>query len=106
MAVPCVVARVCAAVLALITPRLAAAGPRVLFAVLTVLIAIGMAAAIFGFRKGTRNEFDIEDQEVDETGYVQPTLAELVRVRGLNSVYFNNATQSWKVAADGSVTSL
>jgi len=39
----------------------------------------------------------------DETGYVQPTLAELVKVRGLNSVYFNNAIQNWKVAADGSV---
>jgi sulfane dehydrogenase subunit SoxC len=39
----------------------------------------------------------------DETGYVQPTRAELVRVRGLNSRYFNNAIQTWKVAADGSV---
>jgi sulfane dehydrogenase subunit SoxC len=39
----------------------------------------------------------------DETGYVQPTLAELVRVRGLNSIYFNNAIQSWKVMANGSV---
>src|SRR6266849_2758973 len=39
----------------------------------------------------------------DETGYVQPTLAELVRVRGLNSTYFNNAIQNWRVAADGSV---
>jgi inositol transporter-like SP family MFS transporter len=64
------VARVCAALLALVTPRLAAAGPRGLFLVLTVLISIGMAAAIFGFHKGTRNEFDIEAEEVDETGYV------------------------------------
>jgi sulfane dehydrogenase subunit SoxC len=40
---------------------------------------------------------------VDETGYVQPMLAELVKVRGLNSVYHNNAIQAWKVAADGSV---
>ncbi len=39
----------------------------------------------------------------DETGYVQPTLAELVGVRGLESRFFNNAIQSWKVAADGSV---
>jgi sulfane dehydrogenase subunit SoxC len=39
----------------------------------------------------------------DETGYVQPTLAELVKVRGLNSVYHNNAIQNWKVKADGSV---
>jgi sulfane dehydrogenase subunit SoxC len=40
---------------------------------------------------------------VDETGYVQPTLAALVKVRGLNSTYHNNAIQAWKVAADGSV---
>ena len=39
----------------------------------------------------------------DETGYVQPMLAELVRVRGLNSIYYNNAIQSWRVAADGSI---
>jgi sulfane dehydrogenase subunit SoxC len=45
----------------------------------------------------------LQSRCTDETGYVQPTLAELVRVRGLNSVYFNNAIQSWKVAADGSV---
>jgi inositol transporter-like SP family MFS transporter len=64
------VARVCAALLALVTPRLAAAGPRGLFLVLTVLIAIGLGAAIFGFRNGTRNEFDIEAEEVDETGYI------------------------------------
>jgi sulfane dehydrogenase subunit SoxC len=37
------------------------------------------------------------------TCYVQPTLTELVRVRGRNFVYANNAIQSWKVAADGSV---
>jgi len=66
------VARVLAALLALVTPRLAAAGPQGLFAVLTVLIVIGMAAAIIGFRHGTRNEFDIESEEVDETGYVHP----------------------------------
>jgi sulfane dehydrogenase subunit SoxC len=45
----------------------------------------------------------LQSRCTDETGYVQPTLAELVRVRGLNSEYFNNAIQSWKVAADGSV---
>lgn len=66
------VARVLAALLALVTPRLAAAGPQGLFAVLTVLIVIGMAAAIIGFRHGSRNEFDIESEEVDETGYVHP----------------------------------
>lgn len=66
------VARVLAALLALVTPHLAAAGPRGLFAVLTVLIAVGMAAAIIGFRKGSRNEFDIEGDEVGAGGYAQP----------------------------------
>jgi len=45
----------------------------------------------------------LQSRCTDETGYVQPTLAELVRVRGLNSIYYNNAIQNWKVAADGSV---
>ena len=39
----------------------------------------------------------------DETGYVQPTLADLVAVRGLNSYYHNNAIQSWKVTQEGQV---
>ena len=56
------VARVLAAVLALFTPRLAAAGPQGLFMVLTVLIAIGMAAAIIAFRTGTKSTFDLEAQ--------------------------------------------
>ena len=45
----------------------------------------------------------LQSRCTDETGYVQPTLADLVKVRGLNSHYFLNAIQSWKVAADGSV---
>jgi sulfane dehydrogenase subunit SoxC len=48
-------------------------------------------------------EVILQSRCTDETGYVQPTLAELVRIRGVNSIYFNNAIQSWKVAADGSV---
>jgi len=35
--------------------------------------------------------------------YLQQWLAAVVGVRGLNSLYFNNVIQSWKVAADGSV---
>jgi sulfane dehydrogenase subunit SoxC len=45
----------------------------------------------------------LQSRCTDESGYVQPTLAALIKVRGLNSVYFNNAIQSWKLAADGSV---
>jgi sulfane dehydrogenase subunit SoxC len=45
----------------------------------------------------------LQSRCIDESGYVQPTLRELVKVRGLNSVYHNNAIQNWKVLADGSV---
>jgi sulfane dehydrogenase subunit SoxC len=40
----------------------------------------------------------------DDGGYVQPSLAELVAVRGVNSNYHNNAIQVWKVAPDGRIT--
>ena len=45
----------------------------------------------------------LQSRCIDETGYVQPTLAELAKVRGLNSFYHNNAIQGWRVAADGSI---
>jgi len=35
---------------------------------------------------------------------VQPTVAELVAVRGTNSQYHNNGIQMWKVASDGKIT--
>ena len=40
----------------------------------------------------------------DETGYVQPTLAELIAERGRKSAYHCNRIKGWKVAADGSVS--
>jgi sulfane dehydrogenase subunit SoxC len=46
----------------------------------------------------------IQSRATDETGYVQPTLAELLGVRGLNSFYHNNAIWPWLVAANGEVT--
>ena len=39
----------------------------------------------------------------DETGYVQPSRADLVDVRGTHSYYHFNAIQPWRVAQDGSV---
>jgi sulfane dehydrogenase subunit SoxC len=45
----------------------------------------------------------LQSRCTDETGYVQPTRAALVQVRGLNSRFFNNAIQSWQLAADGSI---
>jgi sulfane dehydrogenase subunit SoxC len=46
----------------------------------------------------------IQSRAIDETGYVQPTLAELLAVRGDNSVYHNNAIWPWRIAADGEVS--
>lgn len=48
----------------------------------------------------------LQSRAVDETGYVQPTLQELVAVRGLNSVYHLNSIQSWHVASSGKVTNV
>jgi sulfane dehydrogenase subunit SoxC len=52
----------------------------------------------------------LQSRCTDETGYVQPTLKQLVDIRGLNgpsgSVYHLNAIQSWAVAADGSVSNV
>jgi sulfane dehydrogenase subunit SoxC len=46
----------------------------------------------------------IQSRAIDETGYVQPTLAELVAVRGLNSFYHNNAIWPWRIDASGEVS--
>src|SRR5258708_2933465 len=46
----------------------------------------------------------IQSRATDETGYVQPTLAELLAVRGDNYVYHNNAIWPWRIAGDGEVT--
>jgi sulfane dehydrogenase subunit SoxC len=45
----------------------------------------------------------IASRVTDETGYRQPTRAELVARRGLHSNYHNNMIQAWKVKADGTV---
>ena len=46
----------------------------------------------------------IQSRAIDETGYIQPTLAELVAVRGLNSFYHNNAIWPWRIDANGEVS--
>jgi len=46
----------------------------------------------------------LQSRCTDDTGYVQPPRDALTAVRGLNSNYHNNAIQSWKIAADGTVT--
>jgi sulfane dehydrogenase subunit SoxC len=46
----------------------------------------------------------IQSRATDETGYLQPTFAELLAVRGENSFYHNNAIQPWRIDAQGQVT--
>jgi sulfane dehydrogenase subunit SoxC len=53
----------------------------------------------------------LQSRVQDETGYIQPTLEQLVAVRGLDggkfgSIYHLNAIQSWQVASDGSVSNV
>jgi sulfane dehydrogenase subunit SoxC len=56
--------------------------------------------------KWNGEEAVLQSRCYDESGYVQPTLAQLVKVRGINSVYHLNAIQSWHVASDGTVTNV
>ena len=48
----------------------------------------------------------LQSRCLDGTGYVQPSRAALIAVRGVNSVYHYNAIQSWKIAADGQVSNV
>jgi sulfane dehydrogenase subunit SoxC len=43
----------------------------------------------------------LQSRAMDETGYIQPTKAQLREVRGLNSVYHNNCIQTWWVRPNG-----
>jgi len=45
----------------------------------------------------------LQSRAVDETGYVQPTIAQLRKVRGTNPIYHNNSIQTWQIKPDGSV---
>jgi sulfane dehydrogenase subunit SoxC len=46
----------------------------------------------------------VASRVTDQTGYVQPTRAELVAARGFNSGYHFNGIKYWRLAADGAVT--
>ena len=48
----------------------------------------------------------LQSRAIDETGYVQPSRAELLAVRGTNSLYHYNGIQSWKIDAGGEVTNV
>lgn len=46
-------------------------------------------------------EMLLQSRAMDETGYVQPTKAQLRDVRGENSIYHNNCIQTWHVKPNG-----
>ncbi|GGE56700.1 sulfite dehydrogenase [Actibacterium pelagium] len=46
-------------------------------------------------------EMLLQSRAMDDTGYVQPTKAQLREVRGENSIYHNNCIQTWWVNKDG-----
>ena len=52
----------------------------------------------------------LQSRCVDDTGYVQPTLGQVIAERGLDgplgSIYHLNAIQSWLVASDGKVSNV
>jgi sulfane dehydrogenase subunit SoxC len=45
----------------------------------------------------------LQSRAVDSVGHVQPTKHELRKVRGTNSIYHNNAIQTWHVKENGEV---
>ncbi len=45
----------------------------------------------------------LQSRAIDETGYVQPTLSELRKIRGSRSLYHNNAIQTWRLNSNGEI---
>ena len=48
----------------------------------------------------------LQSRVIDDTGFVQPTLAQLRHVRGTHSIYHNNAIQTWRVDPTGVVSNV
>ena len=48
----------------------------------------------------------LQSRVMDETSYVQPTIAQLRAVRGKRSIYHNNAIQTWRVDPSGEVSNV
>jgi sulfane dehydrogenase subunit SoxC len=46
-------------------------------------------------------ELLLQSRAMDNSGYLQPTKAELRAVRGENSIYHNNGIQTWLVRSNG-----
>jgi sulfane dehydrogenase subunit SoxC len=48
----------------------------------------------------------LQSRATDETGHVQPSLAQLRAVRGTRSIYHNNSIQSWRISETGEVSNV
>ena len=48
----------------------------------------------------------LQARAIDESGYVQPTIDQLRKVRGVNSIYHKNSIHTWRVNADGKVNNV
>src|SRR3954470_16631326 len=49
------------------------------------------------------SELLLQSRAMDESGYVQPSKAELRKLRGVNSIYHNNGIQTWHVQKNGEI---
>jgi len=49
------------------------------------------------------SELLLQSRATDESGYVQPSKAELRKIRGTNSIYHNNGIQTWHLRKSGEV---
>ena len=68
-----------------------------------------MSKCLTRFRTGWRWNGEaalLQSRVIDDTGYVQPTKRQLVEVRGVRSIYHNNAIQTWRVDPSGEVTNV
>jgi sulfane dehydrogenase subunit SoxC len=48
----------------------------------------------------------LQSRVIDSTGYVQPSIAQLRKVRGQRSIYHNNAIQTWQLDSNGNVSNV
>ncbi len=67
-------------------------------------VALPKALTRFSFKtEWNGEEWMLQSRAVDDTGYVQPTLAQLREARGVNSIYHKNSIHTWNVHANGEV---
>ena len=48
-------------------------------------------------------ELFLQSRAIDETNDVQPTIQELQKIRGVNSIYHNNSIATWHIRKSGEV---